>query len=188
MNLISERFTRNSENREKMDLMGVYVCWVENGLETFVFVCSAYTNWGQTEKQPVLDRWIVGSPARQRIVNRIAVSSLDHSSSVRALCCCFFVLFLQWNEPPPCIDAAVNCCSMPLVIDFQSLPGPKLRCSHNYNNTLWSILHITSCNWYYIYSGWGNYSNPEVLAVKICTDTVENFKSARFWMLPLREG
>ena len=125
---------------------------MENRLETFVFVCSAYTNWGQTERQPVLDRWIVGSPARQRIVNRIAVSSLDHSSSVRALCYCFSVLFLERNEPPPCIDAAVNCYSMPLVINFQSFPGPKLRCSHNYNSTLWSILHTTSCNWYY--TGW----------------------------------
>lgn len=132
--------------------MGVYACWVENRLETFVFVCSAYRNRGQTEKQPVLDRWIVGSPARQRIVNRIAVSSLDHSSSVRALCYCFSVLFLQRNEPPPCIDAAANCYSMPLVIDFQSFSGPKLRCSHNYNSTLWSILHTTSCNWHIVHT------------------------------------
>lgn len=148
---------RISENRKILDLMGVYVCWVENRLETFVFVCSAYTNRGQIEKQPVLDRWIVGSPARQRIVNRIAVSSLDHSSSVRALCYCFSVLFLQRNEPPSCIDAAVNCYSMPLVIDFQSFSGPKLRCSHNYNSTLWSILHSTSCNWHCTYSGWRKY-------------------------------
>lgn len=161
MNLISERFTRNSKNGKKNGPNGSVR--VLSGKRTGnLCICMLRVHELRADRETAcsgsLDRWIVRSPARQRIVNRIAVSSLDHSSSVRALCYCFSVLFLRRNEPPPCIDAAVNCYSMPLVIDFQSFPGPKLRCSHNYNSTLWSILHTTSCNWYYIYSGWPNYS------------------------------